>query len=278
LGSVSFALSKYTVSGYVKDARTGEALIGAIIYIKEIPSAVTSTNNYGFYSITLKEGKYSVIGQFVGYGASFVDVSLTESKRIDFNLNEKVTELNEVIVTAEKRNENVTRTQMSVNQINIQEIKNIPAFMGEKDVLKTIQLLPGVKPVGEGNSGFYVRGGSADENLILLDEANVYNASHLLGFFSVFNPDAIKDVTLYKGTMPAEYGGRLSSVLDISMNDGNNKSYEANGGIGLISSRLTADGPIVKDKGSFIISARRTYADLFAKLSSDTVATCRERV
>ena len=261
----AFSESKFTVSGYVKDARTGEALIGAIVYVKEKPSIAVSTNNYGFYSITLNQGKYTLIGQFIGYVANSVEVTLTESKKLDFNLSEQVTELNEVIVTAERRNENVTSTKMGVDEVNIQEIKSIPAFMGEKDVLKTIQLLPGIKPVGEGNGGFYVRGGGSDENLILLDEANVYNASHLLGFFSVFNSDAIKDVTIYKGTMPAEYGGRLSSVLDISMNDGNTKNYEANGGIGLISSRLTIDGPIVKDKGSFIISMRRTYADLVAK-------------
>jgi hypothetical protein len=261
----SFSESKYTVSGYVKDLRTGEALIGAIVYIKEIPSIAASTNNYGFYSITLNKGKYTIIGQFIGYAVNSVEITLTESKKMDFNLSEKVTELNEVIVTAERRNDNVTSNKMGVNQVNIQEIKSIPAFMGEKDILKTIQLLPGIKPVGEGNGGFYVRGGGSDENLILLDEANVYNASHLLGFFSVFNSDAIKDITIYKGTMPAEYGGRLSSVLDISMNDGNNKNYEANGGIGLISSRLTIDGPIAKDKGSFIISGRRTYADLVAR-------------
>ncbi len=153
---------------------------------------------------------------------------------------------------------------MGTNNISIKEIKSIPALFGERDVLKSIQLLPGVLPAGEGNSGFFVRGGSADQNLILLDEATVYNASHLMGFFSVFNPDAVKDVTLYKGSMPAEYGGRLSSVLAMSMNDGNEKEYHVNGGIGLISSRLTVEGPIEKDKGSFIISGRRTYADLVA--------------
>ncbi len=261
----SFAENKYTISGYVRDAKKGEVLIGATVYIKEIPSIATSTNTYGFYSITLKQGNYSVVGQFIGYETNTVALTLNESKKIDFNLDEKVTELNEVIVTAEKRNDNVTSNKMGVNEVNIQEIKSLPAFMGEKDVLKTIQLLPGIKPVGEGSGGFYVRGGGSDENLILLDEANVYNASHLLGFFSVFNSDAIKDVTVFKGTMPAEYGGRLSSVLDITMKDGSTKEYEANGGIGLISSRLTIDGPIVKDKGSFIISGRRTYADVVAK-------------
>jgi hypothetical protein len=173
-----------------------------------------------------------------------------------------VKELNEVVVMSEKRNDNVTKNQMGVEKLNIQEIKSLPAFFGERDVLKTLQLLPGIKSAGEGNSGFNVRGGTTDQNLILLDEATVYNASHLMGFFSVFNPDAIKDVTVYKGSLPSEFGGRLSSVLDIKMNEGNNKEYEVEGGIGLISSRVTIDGPIVKDKGSFIISARRTYADL----------------
>jgi hypothetical protein len=174
------------------------------------------------------------------------------------------------VVSSKKRNENVIRPLAGVQKLSVSDIKNVPVIFGEKDVLKTIQLLPGVKAAGEGNSGFYVRGGAADQNLILLDEATVYNPAHLLGFFSAFNSDAIKDLTLYKGAMPAEYGGRLSSVVDIKMNDGNNKDYHVSGGLGLIASRLTVEGPIVKDRGSFIVSARRTYADVFLKLSPDS--------
>ncbi|MGD0342503.1 MAG: TonB-dependent receptor [Bacteroidales bacterium] len=253
---------KYTISGYVRDSNTGEELIGAGISIKEIPSVGVTTNSYGFYSLTVSPGKYTVLVNFIGYEMLSFPVNLTKSVRQNFDLREKVTQLGEVIVSSEKRNDNITRNQMGVEKLNIQDVKDLPAFFGERDVLKTLQLLPGIKSAGEGNSGFNVRGGTTDQNLILLDGATVYNASHLLGFFSVFNPDAIKDVTIYKGSMPAEFGGRLSSVLDIKMNEGSSKKLEVNGGIGLISSRLTIDGPIVKDKGSFIISARRTYADL----------------
>lgn len=272
LSCLSFsARNNYTISGYIRNDKTGEELIGAIVSVKELPTAGISTNTYGFYSLTIPQGSYTVIAQYVGFETFTKPVELSQNTKLDINLGEKITEIDEVVVTAGKRNENVVKPQMGMNNLNMQEIKSIPAFLGEKDILKDIQLLPGVIPAGEGNSGFYVRGGGADENLILLDEATVYNASHLLGFFSVFNPDAIKDATLYKGTMPAEYGGRLSSALIMTMNEGNSKEYIVTGGIGLISSRLTVEGPIVKDKGSFIISGRRTYADLIAKLfSSDT--------
>lgn len=261
----AFSQGKYTISGYVRDAQTGEELIGATVFIKELPNVGITTNAYGFYSLTIAKGSYNVLAQFVGYETSSQLIVLDKSTSIDFSLKVKVTELNEVVVTSERRNDNVAKNQMGVEKLSLQEIKSIPAFLGERDVLKTIQLLPGVKSAGEGNSGFYVRGGTTDQNLILLDEATVYNASHLLGFFSVFNPDAIKDVTIYKGSIPAEFGGRLSSVLDINMNDGNNKKFSVNGGIGLISSRLTVEGPIVKEKGSFIVSGRRTYADLILR-------------
>jgi CarboxypepD_reg-like domain/TonB-dependent Receptor Plug Domain len=254
--------SKCTISGYVRDAKTGEELIGAAIGVNELPSVGIVTNSYGFYSLTLPQGQYTITVNFIGYEMSSFFLNLTGSIKLNFNLTEKVTQLKEVVVTSEKRNDNVTKNQMGVEKLNIQEIKNLPAFLGERDVLKTLQLLPGIKSAGEGNSGFNVRGGTTDQNLILLDGATVYNASHLMGFFSVFNPDAIKDVTIYKGSLPAEFGGRLSSVLDIKMKEGSSKKFEVNGGIGLISSRLTIDGPILKDKGSFIISARRTYADL----------------
>ena len=262
--------SKYTISGYVKDAKTGEELIGATVIIKEIPATGVSTNAYGFFSITIPEGNYTVSSQFLGYEIKVVQVALTKNTKLDFILSETQHNLNEVVVTEEKKNDNITKNEMGVDKLDIQQIKNIPVLFGEKDVLKTLQLLPGVKSAGDGNSGFFVRGGTADQNLILLDEATVYNASHLLGFFSVFNSDAIKDVTLYKGSQPADYGGRLSSVLDIKMNDGNDKKFGVSGGVGLISSRLNIEGPIVKDKGSFMISARRTYADMFLKLSRDS--------
>jgi hypothetical protein len=262
--------TKYTISGYAKDAKTGEELIGATIVIKELVATGVSTNAYGFYSITIPEGNYTVSSQFLGYDTKAVSVVLTQNTKLDFILSEAQHNLDEVVVTEEKKNDNITKNQMGAEKLDIQQIKNIPVLFGEKDVLKTLQLLPGVKTAGEGNSGFYVRGGGADQNLILLDEAIVYNASHLLGFFSVFNSDAIKDVTLYKGTQPADFGGRLSSVLDIKMKDGNDKKIGVSGGIGLISSRLNIEGPIVKDKGSFIISARRTYADMFLKLSRDS--------
>jgi hypothetical protein len=261
---------KHTISGYVKDAKTGEELIGAVIAVKELTATGVSTNAYGFFSITIPEGDYTITAQFMGYETQATPVALTKDTQLDFVLSETPHNLNEVVVTSEKKNDNITRNQMGMEKLDIQQIKNVPVLFGEKDVLKTLQLLPGVKTAGEGNSGFYVRGGAADQNLILLDEATVYNASHLLGFFSVFNSDAIKDVTLYKGTQPADYGGRLSSVLDIKMNDGNDKKFGVSGGIGVISSRLNIEGPIVKNKGSFMISARRTYADVFLKASRDS--------
>ena len=266
----SSAQKKYTISGFVKDAKTGEELIGATVVIKEIQATGTATNAYGFYSITIPEGKYTVTAQFVGYQSKAVEINLTQSVKQDYTLEEKASVLTEVVVSGERKDDNVTNTQMGVDKINIKEIENIPVIFGEKDVLKTLSLTPGIKSAGEGNSGFYVRGGTADQNLILLDEATVYNASHLLGFFSVFNSDAIKDITFYKGTQPAEFGGRLSSVLDIKMQDGNDKKFGVEGGIGIISSRLKVEGPIKKNKGSFTISGRRTYADLFLKLSKDT--------
>ncbi len=268
--SKSEAQQKFTINGNVKDARTGEEMFGATVSVKEIPTIGTGTNAYGFYSITLPEGNYNIIAQYVGYEPKIINVNLTSNLKQDFLIGEIVRELNEVVISAEKKNENVSRPQMGIEKLDILEIKNIPVLFGEKDVIKTLQLLPGVKSAGEGNTGFFVRGGGADENLILLDEAPVYSASHLLGFFSVFNSDAIKDATLFKGGMPAEYGGRLASVLDIKMNDGNSNKFGGSGGIGLISSRLNLEGPIVKERGSFMFSGRRTYADVFLKLSKDS--------
>ena len=263
-------MNKFTISGYVKEANTGEALIGATVSVNEMTNTGAATNAYGFYSITIPAGTYTITTRFIGYESKSVSIVLKQNIKQDFKLNEKSSTLKEVLITGENKEENVTNVQMGSQKMSIKEINNIPVFMGEKDVLKTLQLLPGIKPASEGNSGFYVRGGGADQNLILLDEATVYNPSHLMGFFSVFNSDAIKDVTVYKGEQPSEYGGRLSSVLDIKMNDGNDQKYAVNGGIGLISSRLNIEGPIVKNKGSFTISGRRTYADLFLFLAPDT--------
>ncbi len=257
-----------TLSGYVRDKSSGEELIGANVYVPELQIGA-ATNAYGFYSLTLPAGRYRVKFSYVGFQPKIIEIDLTESKKINVELAVQSVDLNEVVVEAERGDENVTSTQMGTSEIIPKEIKSIPVFMGEQDILKTIQLMPGVSQAGDGNSGFFVRGGNTDQNLILLDEATVYNASHLLGFFSVFNSDAIKNAKLIKGSMPPEYGGRLASVLDINMKEGNNRQFGVNGGIGLISSRLTVEGPIVKDKGSFLISGRRTYADLLLKISND---------
>ncbi|MFC5270232.1 TonB-dependent receptor [Adhaeribacter terreus] len=266
----SLAQNKYTISGYVRDSRTGEELIGASVAVKEMPATGAVTNSYGFYSLSIPEGKYTLVAQYIGYEPNQKTITLNQNQKLDFGILAQERTLQEVEITSTRKNENVVQTQMGVEKLDMREINTIPVLMGERDVIKTLQLIPGIKSAGEGNGGFYVRGGSSDQNLILLDEAPVYNASHLLGFFSVFNSDAIKNVTVYKGGMPAEYGGRLSSVLDIKMNDGNNQKLAVSGGIGLISSRLSVEAPIVKDKGSFMISARRSYADIFLKLSPDS--------
>ncbi len=266
--NVTFAQQRHTISGYIKDTKTGEELIGATIFIKELKTGGT-TNVYGFYSITIPEGKYTIECNFIGFVTQKFEINLVQSIKNNILLLPAAIELEQVVITSEAADKNIKSAEMGIVKIKPNEIKEIPVLFGEQDILKLIQLMPGVQSAGEGNSGFYVRGGGSDQNLILLDEAPVYNASHLLGFFSVFNSDAIKDVNLFKGNAPAEYGGRLSSVLDIKMNEGNSKKLSVSGGLGLISSRLTIEAPIVKDKGSFIISGRRTYADLFLKLSSD---------
>ncbi len=258
--------TNFTISGTVRDAKTGEELIGASVTVQELSGIGATCNEYGFYSLTLKQGNYTLKTSFIGYQPLSQKLVLDKDQKIDMVLSNG-TELKEVIVSSRKVDENVTKAQMGVEKLDVAEIAKIPVLFGEKDILKTIQLLPGVKSAGEGNSGFYVRGGSADQNLILLDEAPVYNASHLLGFFSTFNSDAIKDVTLIKGNSPAQYGGRLSSVLDVKMNEGNDKTYQVKGGIGVISSRLSVEGPIQKEKSSFLITGRRTYADVFLKLT-----------
>jgi hypothetical protein len=265
----SVAQESYTVNGVVKDSLSGETLIGVTLKFSGKTQLGTSTNAYGFFSYKLITGTYDLSVSYIGYRTIFKKITISADTKLDLNMVPDNT-IDEIVISSEKRNDNVVNAQMGVAKINLSEIKNVPVLFGERDILKTLQLLPGIKSAGEGNSGFYVRGGSTDQNLILLDEAPVYNASHLLGFFSTFNSDAIKDVSVFKGGMPAQYGGRLSSVLDIRMNDGNKKEYTAEGGIGLISSRLKLEGPIVKDKGSFMISGRRTYADAFLAFSGDS--------
>ena len=255
-----FSQNKYTLSGYVKDSETGEDLIGAYVYLKNDVATGTVTNIYGFFSLTLPEGIYDIVTSYIGYETQNKTILLNTDVRLNINLT-LGKELEEVVIKGEREDANVQSTDMGRVELNIEQIKTIPVLFGEVDILKAIQLLPGVGGAGEGNTGFYVRGGGPDQNLILLDEAVVYNTGHLFGFFSVFNSDAIKNVTLIKGGMPAQYGGRLSSVVDVQMKEGNNQEYQAEGGIGLIASRLTVQGPIVKDKSSFIVSGRRTYID-----------------
>jgi len=259
---------RFSISGRIRDQHSGEALVGATIFVRELKTGAVS-DVYGNYSLTLNEGIYTLAFSYIGYTSVEKKIELTKDIKISLELAPQEHQLKEVEITSEKNDKNVVKPEMSTFRMDIKTIQRIPALMGEVDVIKAIQLLPGVQSVGEGSSGFSVRGGAPDQNLILLDEATVYNASHLMGFFSVFNNDAIKDVKLYKGDIPANYGGRLASVLDVRMNEGNSKKFEVNGGIGIIASRLTVEGPIVKDRSSFIISGRRTYADIFLPLSSN---------
>jgi hypothetical protein len=264
------AQDRVTLNGYLKDAQTGEVLIGASVYIK--PSGPGAyTNEYGFYALSVPPGNYEVVYSYLGYVDQIIPVGLNGNiaKTIEMTP-EGFTTSQEAVVLGEAADEQVKQVEMSVNKLSVQEIKQIAQFMGEVDIIRSIQLLPGVSTVGEGATGFNVRGGNIDQNLILLDEAPVYNSSHLFGFFSVFNADALKDVKLYKGGIPAQYGGRLSSVLDVRQKDGNTKRFSGQGGIGTISSRLTLEGPIVKDKMSFMVSGRRSYADVFLPLFPDT--------
>lgn len=256
-----FSQSKATLSGYLKDAETGEGLIGATVYVDEIKSG-TTTNVYGYYAISLPEGTYTITFNYLGYEANKQTVELMENRVFSIEMQPDRKLLEAVEITAEKANQNVTSMDIGVEKMDAKLIKDIPQFMGEVDIIRSIQLLPGVSTVGEGATGFNVRGGNIDQNLILLDEATVFNSSHLFGFFSVFNADAVKDLTLYKGGIPARYGGRLSSVLDVRQKEGNSKSFAGTAGIGLVSSRLMLEGPIVKDKVSFMVAGRRSYGDL----------------
>lgn len=260
----SAAQTKYTISGYVKDSLNGETLIGATIGVQGLSKGVSS-NGYGFFSLTLDEGDYLLQCSFIGYRPKVMQINLHADAKINFEVLPKISLSEEVIVSTKKRDENVKAAQMGKFTLPIERIKSIPAFLGEVDLLKTIQLLPGVRNAGEGSAGIYVRGGGPDQNLILLDDAPVYNTGHLFGFFSIFNADAIKNVTLIKGGMPAQYGGRLSSVLDVSMKEGNNQKLQVDAGLGLIASRLSIQGPLRKNKASFILSGRRTYIDLLTK-------------
>ena len=263
----AFGQEKFVINGSLKDKETGEVIIRALIRIEELPNLSVLTNEYGFYAIALPRGKYTLAISQLGYEKYKEQVKLEENLSLNIFLKSTNNFLKEVVVESGRKNDNLLKTQMGTETLDMKTISKVPVIFGEKDILKTLQLLPGVKSAGESNSGFYVRGGSADQNLILLDEAPVYNASHLLGFFSTFNSDAIKDVTLIKGNAPAQYGGRLSSVLDVKMKDGNNQNLNVNGGLGLISSRISVEGPLQKDKSSFIISGRRTYVDAFLLLS-----------
>ena len=258
------AQQKFTVSGYVKDIKNGEALIGVTVY-KKNSQIGTSTNAYGFYSLTLPKGPDTLVFSFVGYKTIMKSIDLDANQSLSLEMGEEGTELDEVVISSEKEDQNVKSMEMSVAKLDIKQIQKMPALLGEVDIVKSIQLLPGVTTVGEGASGFNVRGGNIDQNLVLMDEAPVYNSSHLFGFFSIFNPDAVKDVKLIKGGIPSQYGGRASSVLDIRMKEGNSKKLEVNGGLGTIFSRLSIEAPIFKDKASFIVAARRSYIDVLAK-------------
>lgn len=269
LTNLVFSQEKFSISGQIKDGENGEDLPFATISVKEVPGVGVNSNVYGFYSLSLPTGDYTVVYEFIGYERIEKQVSLTENLSINMELKTASQQLEEVVIKAEKDDQNVSSNEGSVLKIDAKTMKELPTFGGEVDIVKVMQTQPGIKPAGDGGSGFYVRGGGLDQNLVLLDEAPVYNPSHLLGFFSVFNGDAIKGATMYKGGMMPEYGGRTSSVMDIRMKDGNAKKLSVSGGIGTIASRLTIEAPIVKDKGSFMISGRRTYADLFLGLSSD---------
>ncbi len=265
---LSAQVKTLTVSGNVTDKNNGEDLIGAMVYIQGTKTGTTS-NSYGFYSLTIPQGAHKISFSYAGYTSKEINLDLQANEKLNITLEPTVNELKEVVISAETKNANVARPEMSMEKLTSKMIRKVPALMGEVDVIKAIQLLPGVQSTSEGSSGFSVRGGGYDQNLILLDEATVYSASHLMGFFSVFNNDAIKDVTLYKGDIPATFGGRLSSLMDVRSKDGNNKKFSGTGGIGTISSRLTLEGPLGSDKLTYLISGRRTYADLFLMLSDD---------
>ncbi len=256
--------TKYTISGFVKDSTNGETQLGAMVFVNEIKNG-TTTNEYGFFSLNLPAGKYTVRISYVGFNTKYYTIDLNKDVKLNVEMSMASVVANEVVVTAEKKDQNVTSTNIGRQELSMETAKSLPALLGEVDIMKTLQLLPGIQAAGEGNSGFYVRGGGPDQNLVTLDDATIYNTGHLFGFFSVFNSDAIKSVTIEKGSMPANYGGRISSVVDVKMKEGNLKKWTAEGGIGIIASRLTVQGPLWKDRISMIVSGRRTYLDLITK-------------
>ncbi|WP_194527431.1 TonB-dependent receptor [Zobellia roscoffensis] len=269
VSTYGIAQENYTVSGKISDKEDGETLFGASVFLEGTTIGVV-TNEYGFYSITAPKGNYRLLISYMGYSEEYQEITLDKNQKLDFEIIAVSTQLEEVVVSADEPEMAVLRKpEMSVAKMNIATVKQMPVVLGEVDVLKSLQMLPGVTNNGEGTGGFHVRGGAGDQNLVLLDEAIIYNTSHMFGFFSVFNADAIKDVKLYKGGIPARYGGRVSSVLDVRQKDGNNKRFEATGGIGIISSRLAVEGPLFKEKGSFIIAGRRSYADLLLKAAGE---------
>lgn len=261
----SFSQNKYTLNGTVSEITSNESLIGVTILFPEINSG-TTTNEYGFYSITLPEGSYKTVISYLGFKTITQQVNLNKDTVLNISLEESFEELDEVVIKEDVERINIRKPQMSVNQLSISTVKKIPVVLGESDVVKSLLLLPGITSAGEASSGFNVRGGAVDQNLILLDEATIFNSSHLFGLFSVFNPDAIKDVKLFKGSIPARYGGRVSSVLEIFQKEGNNLEYKFNGGIGAVASRLLVEGPIQKEKSSFLLGGRASYAHLFLPL------------
>lgn len=265
--SILIAQEKATISGIIKDESNGETLFGASVFLKNTSIGVL-TNEYGFYSISVPKGNYTLVISYLGYNSISNEIELYRDQNLDFELNENATQLNEVVINSETERVNIRRPQMSVQKLNAATIKQVPVVLGEVDILKTILMLPGVTNNGDGSSGFNVRGGAVDQNLVLLDEAIIYNTSHVFGFFSVFNADAIKDIKLYKGGIPAKFGGRVSSVLDVRQKDGNSKEFKLTGGVGLISSRLAVEAPLFKEKGSFIIAGRASYAHLFLELTN----------
>jgi len=258
------AQKRYTISGYLNDKSTGESLIGATVKVNEIKTG-TATNSYGYYSLSLPQGKYTLVFSYLGFKTINVPIVLDKNTIINQKLDIQITESKEVVITGEREDKNVRSTEMSRLEITGQQVKSLPVIFGEPDVLKTITLLPGIKSGGEGSTGFYVRGGGPDQNLILMDEAVVYNPSHLFGFLSVFNTDAVKNIDVIKGGIPANYGGRLSSILNVNLREGNNQKYVVNGGVGLIASRLSVEGPIQKGRSSFLVAVRRTYVDVLAR-------------
>lgn len=259
---------RFAISGTIKDAKNGEELVGASVSVKELKTGVI-TNAYGFYSLSLLPGKYTLEVSYMGYETQVHPIELNADIKLNISMTENQRQLKEVVISDNKQEKHVTQNRMSVVSMEMKEVKKIPLLMGEMDVIKAVQLLPGVQAAGDGSTNMIVRGGNIDQNLILLDEAIVYNPSHAIGFFSVFNGDAVKDFDLYKGGIPAQFGGRISSVMDVRMRDGNQNNFGVSGGIGVLSSRLTVEGPIKKNHSSFIVSGRRTYFDLFMKASPD---------